>query len=111
MEFWVREITGIDDDGKIQLSEWKNKLNTSSTGNQDLSLSGRCAEFGFGFDITWGTDWPYSDVFWRLNDGIAEKININMGGTVRTPSINIEVNGNSVYKNGNCDSHSAPDFH
>ena len=91
--------------------EWKNKLNTSSTGNHDLSLSGRCAEFGFGFDITWGTDWPYSDVFWRWNDGIAEKINIDMGGTVRTPSIDIKVNDTNVYKNGNCDSHSAPDFH
>ena len=111
MEFWVREITGIDDNGNIQLSGWKNKLNTNSTGNQDFSLSGRCAEFGFGFDVTWGTDWPYSDVFWRLNDGVAEKIYIDMGGTVRTPSIDIKVNDTSVYKNGNCDSHSAPDFH
>ena len=65
-------------------------------------------EFGFEFDIVWGTDWPYSNVFWTAAQTEQEAptdINIEMGGTVRMADIEITVNGKTVVDVTNCDSH------
>lgn len=65
-------------------------------------------EYGFEFDITWGTDWPYSNVFWteaQSRNTKAQTIDINIGGGVRTASIKIVVNGNEVVDETNCSRH------
>ena len=62
--------------------------------------------FAFGFDILWGTDWPYSDVFWDKVDVPVNNIYINSSGLVRTASLKIEVNGNTVFDDWNLPSHS-----
>lgn len=71
-------------------------------------VSSKYVEFGFEFDITWGTDWPYSNVFWTAAQTEQEAptdINIEMGGTVRMADIEITVNGKTVVDVTNCDSH------
>ena len=56
-------------------------------------------EFGFEFDIYWGTDWPYSGVFWTAAQSEEEKVEgiyIEMNGTVRDAEIYIYVNDKKV---------------
>lgn len=62
-------------------------------------------EFGFEFDQKDGTDWPYSDVFWTVDDAKREQarnIRIDTGGGIRSASIYIEVNGRVVVDKKNC---------
>lgn len=79
------------------------------TNGTDFTISSQYTEFGFEFDISAGTDWPYSNVFWtdeQSEQETVESINIDMGGAVRTASITIKVNDNTVVSDSNCDSHS-----
>ena len=90
--------------GRQRGGRWVNLTNGT-----DFTVSSKYVEFGFEFDITWGTDWPYSNVFWTAEQSEHETvrdINIEMGGMVRNASISIRVNGNTVVYDGNCDSHS-----
>ena len=70
-------------------------------------VEGKYAEFGFEFDITAGTDWPYSGVFWPAGNGAVSDIFIEWGGGCRTAWIDITVDGKKVFHDGNCDSHSS----
>ena len=71
------------------------------------NISGAYAEFGFEVDVRGGTDWPYSDVFWRASDGVVNNIKIETGGTCRMANIKITVNDKEVFSKKNCDSHSS----
>lgn len=101
-----RKVTGINSDGSFKLSGWEC---IKHAGNSDFSgtCSGRYVEFGYEFDITGGTDWPYSDVFWTTANGAASSIDIETGGGCRTAKIWIKVNGNQVFKDSNCSKHSS----
>ena len=71
-------------------------------------VSSKYVEFGFEFDITWGTDWPYSNVFWTAAQTEQEapvKIEIYVGGVVRMAWIEIKVNDERVLYDWNCDPH------
>ncbi len=69
-------------------------------------------KFGFEFDIFWGTNWPYSNVFWgadkaeeiKSKDGKVQDIYVEMRGTSLYPHIYIYVNGQKVYEYTNCPS-------
>ncbi len=90
--------------GRQRGGKWVNLTNGSS-----FIISNKYVEFGFEFDITWGTDWPYSNVFWTAEDTEKEtptKIDISMGGTVRWANIEIKVNNRSVVSDSGCESHS-----
>lgn len=99
-----RPIVGVDSDGNHQLGNWE-LIYDGTSGDSDFTMSGKYAEFGYEFDIVWGTDWPYSDVFWHQPDGVAEDIFIEFGGTARNAWIQIRVNGSTVVHDSNCDSH------
>ena len=103
-KFWAKPITGIDSSGKLQLGEWECLLDAGS-GNHDFQIDGKYAEFGFEFDITAGTDWPYSNRFWKADDGAVSKIIIEWGGGCRSAWIDITVDDKKVFHDGNCDSH------
>ena len=103
-KFWARPVTGIEDNGTFKLGDWE-CLKSGGNGNMEFLVDGKYVEFGFEFDITGGTDWPYSDVFWKVSNGVAKKIFINMGGACRTAKIDIEVNGKNVFHDGNCNKH------
>ena len=99
-----RPIVGVDSDGNHQLGNWE-LIYDGTSGDREFTMSGKYAEFGFEFDIVWGTDWPYSDVFWHQQDGVAEDIFIEFGGTARNAWIQIRVNGSTAVHDSNCDSH------
>ena len=103
-KFWANPVTGIDSSGKLQLGNWE-CLRDAGNGNQDFCVGSKYAEFGFEFDITAGTDWPYSGVFWPAGKGATKDIFIEWGGGCRTAWIDITVNGEKVFHDGNCDSH------
>ena len=62
--------------------------------------------FAYSFDIVWGTDWPYSGIFYSNLDAHPETIRIQLGGTCRMASINIMVDRRTVVDDSNCSSHS-----
>ena len=108
-KLYGRPIIGVNDDGSYQLGAWENLMN-EGTGDKSKIFNGKYAEFGFSFDITAGTDWPYSDVFWTSNQGVASDISIEWGGTCRTSWIKIDVDGQEVVHNTNCSSHNEYNF-
>ena len=59
-------------------------------------------DFGFEFDISGGTTWPYSGEFWHSWDGQAGEITVSIWGGVRSAGIEIKVNGNTVFYDGDC---------
>lgn len=103
-KFWARPVIGIDSNGRLKLGEWT-CLRNAEGGNQDFYIGSRYAEFGFEFDITGGTDWPYSDVFWTAEKGAVNDIFIEWGGGCRTATIDIMVDDVKVFHDGNCSSH------
>ena len=103
-KLWGKAVTGIEADGHFVLGDW-DCLMDAGNGNQERYISGKYAELGFEFDITGGTDWPYTGVFWTADQGAAEEVFIDMGGGCRTASIKISVNGKQIFRDGNCDSH------
>ena len=108
-KFHGRPVIGVNEDGSFKLGPWE-KLMDEEGGNKSLTVKGKYAEFGFSFDIVWGTDWPYSDVFWTADMGAAKDIYIEWGGTVRNAWITIKVNGKEVVNNTNCSSHDEYNF-
>ena len=81
---------------------WERHSQNSGT----FYVSDDYVDFGFEFDISSGTYWPYSGVFWTASNGEAGEIIIEVGGGVRTATIDIYVNGNKIFHDGNCDGHS-----
>ncbi len=70
-------------------------------------IPGDYVQFAFSFDVTWGTDFPYSGVFWdRSSEHSWEKIYIRMEGAVRNAGVTIKVGNKTVVIESNCDSHS-----
>ena len=107
--FYARAIKGMDSQGNYLLGDWECILNDTS-GAKKFILNGKYAELGFEFNIVYGTDWPYSDVFWHLQDGVAEDILIEYGGTAKAAWIKIYVNGSIVVYDSYCESHERYDW-
>ena len=103
-DFYARPITGIDDNGIFELGDWE-CISSSSGRDAEFYVDSNYAEYGYAFDIVWGTDWPYANTFWAQKNGFAEDIFIELGGTVRNASIKIRVNGDQIFFDSNCDSH------
>ena len=80
-------------------------------GDHDIYISPDYVEFGFEFDVYWGMQWPYSDVFWTEADSAREKvrsIQIYTGGIAFNPSIEIKVNRNKKVYESECEYHIRP---
>lgn len=108
-KFYARPIRAVKENGEFELGGWE-KLMDESSGDHSFNISGKYVEFGFSFDIVGGTDWPYSDVFWTIDNGVADNISIDWGGTCRMANIEIKVNGSRVVKKSNCSSHREHNF-
>lgn len=90
--------------GRQPGGQWVNLGNA-----KNFNVSTVYTEFGYEFDIVWGTDWPYSNVFWNAEKSEQEdvrNIEISTGGTVRWSNITIKVNGSTVFEDSGCSSHS-----
>lgn len=107
--FYARPILGVNKDGSYKLGNWE-CLHESGSNNQEFYVSGKYAEFAFSFDIMGGKDWPYTDIFWRANQGAPKKIYIEWGGGSLTPWIEITVDGNRVVDQSGLSSHDKDKF-
>ena len=66
VKLYGRKCRGIDDNGNWILGSWELlNLEESFHGGTETSfdIPGVYVSFAFSFDITWGTDFPYSGVF------------------------------------------------
>ena len=74
----------------------------------DITMAGDYVSFAFSFDITWGTDFPYSGVFWN-NDNIYntdwDDIDIFLNGICRAASVKITVGDEVAVFEKNCSAH------
>ena len=111
MKLYGRKILAVGYNGNFILDDWE-QLNTTTTlngGGADqltLEVSGKYVAFAFSYDITWGTDYPYSGVFWNdIYNTNWQYININLGGTVRMADIEIKVGNKTVVSETNCSAH------
>lgn len=113
MKLYGREATGVDANGEFILGDWE-QLNTAGNDmfigtKRDITVNGKYVEFAFAYDITWGTDFPYSGVFWTNNYAYNDydSIFINITGTCRNANIRIWVGDNKkVVDQSNCSAHS-----
>ncbi|MBQ0041317.1 MAG: thiol-activated cytolysin family protein [Clostridiales bacterium] len=103
-KLFARAITGVNDDGSYILGSWECLMNEKG-GDKCFDINGKYAEFGFSFDIVWGTDWPYSGVFWTLDKGPVKDISIKWGGAVRNAWVEIRVNNDLIFSDSDCYSH------
>lgn len=101
---YAREIVGLYDDGSYIIGPWK-LVHTNDKGHEKVKLPGDCVSFAFSYDIVWGTDWPYSGVFWDKIDTRVNSIKIYSWGEVRTPGLNIRVNNKTIFDEYNLSSH------
>jgi hypothetical protein len=75
--------------------------------DNEITFDGTFVNFAFSFDITWGTDFPYSSVFWTdTHNTDWETIDVELRGLCRNASIQIHVGNTRAVDKRNCDSHS-----
>lgn len=112
--FYARPIIGVNESGYV-LGPWE-KLYDNYTGGKYMQfiIPGKYIAFGFEFDIKWGTDYPYSNVFmdYTGHDFIknphpnqAKTISIETGGPPRNAWVKILVDDKIVVDEQNCSSH------
>ena len=109
VKLYGRRVLSINDDGSFNLGnrEVIRDMSMHCLKTYKFYITGDYVEFAFSFDVTRGTDFPYSGVFWdEAYNNSWNNIRITMGGAVRTASINIKVGGNTVVDESNCSSHS-----
>ena len=60
---------------KSSYATWTNKLDVTN-GDHEIFISDdkSYTEFGFEFDISSGTDWPYGNAFWTADKSEVEKV-------------------------------------
>lgn len=103
-----REVTGVAEDGSFILGPWKviDKRTNKGLGGVYCDLPGTYINFAWSVDIVFGTDWPFSGVFYRDTSTPVKQLSVTAGGTVRMVDITLKVNNKVVYSESNCDSHS-----
>ena len=107
-KFYAREAIGVDEDGYFILGPWKCLDSDTNTPmfTHNFQANGTCVAFAYSFDIVWGTDFPFSGVFWNDPWRDVKSVEVRLGGIVRMASCFIKVNDKWVYTCDNCDSHS-----
>lgn len=103
-KLYAREIVGMYEDGSYIIGPWK-LVHTNDGEKEKFRIPGDCVMFAFSFDIFWGTDYPYSGVFWNNPDTRVNKIKIYSWGEARTAGLTINVNKKTIYDEYNLSSH------
>ena len=113
VKLYGRKCLGIDDNGNWILGSWELlNLEESFHGGTETSfdIPGVYVSFAFSFDITWGTDFPYSGVFLDQSSPCFasdwNELNIEIGGAVRTASVVMNLDDQGLFADYNCSSHS-----
>lgn len=92
----AQEITGIDENGKEILGKEKTfyqDTNACVHDNGSVTIPANYTNVKFGFDIKWGSDWPFNGL---VTNKHAKNIKINVWGTTYNPGYSIHVDGNKV---------------
>lgn len=113
VKLYGRKCLGVDDYGYWILGDWELICSEDSlhgcTG-YGYNITGDYFSFAFSFDITWGTDFPYSGVFLDQSSPCFasdwNELNIEIGGTVRTASVVMNLDDQGLFADYNCSSHS-----
>ena len=113
VKLYGRKCLGVDDYGDWILGDWELICSEDSlhgcTG-YGYNITGDYFSFAFSFDITWGTDFPYSGVFLDQSSPCFasdwNELNIEIGGGVRTASVVMNLDDNGLFADYNCSSHS-----
>ena len=113
VKLYGRKAIGVDENGNYILGKWE-QLNkkTSIHGSviNNFEITGDYFSFAFSYDITWGTDFPFSRVFLDENckDFATEwdGLQIQMWGAVRTACLDINLGDHAYLSETNCSSHS-----
>lgn len=113
VKLYGRKCLGVDDYGDWILGDWELICSEDSlhgcTG-YGYNITGDYFSFAFSFDITWGTDFPYSGVFLDQSSPCFasdwNELNIEIGGTVRTASVVMNLDDQGLFADYNCSSHS-----
>ena len=110
IKFYGRRIIGVDDNAEYIYGNWEQINETESLhagGAVACKIEGHYGEYAFSYDITWGTDFPYSGVFWRNeNDTNGCDIDITLSGICRMANVDISVGRQNVVNESNCSAHS-----
>ena len=113
VKFYGRKAVGVDEDGNFILGDWV-QINTQTTvqggmiQSLDITMAGDYVSFAFSFDITWGTDFPYSGVFWdkdNIYNTDWDDIDIFLNGICRAASVKITVGDEVAVFEKNCSAH------
>lgn len=92
------EILNIDDKGNLVLGDKKKFYSDTSvaTGKDvTVKIPANYTDYTFGFDISWGSDWPYKN---RITSRNYRNIDIRVGGTTYGASCEIKGDGEVIVK-------------
>lgn len=111
-KFYGRKVTGVAADGSFILGGWDVLYKDTSIPMSfpRKTISGTYVQFAYSVDIVWGTDWPFSRIFWTDVNNPVKKIEIINQGFVRNVDVAISVetvSGQNGYyfRDSNCSSH------
>ena len=107
-KLYGRAISDVNPDGSYVLGPWEMlKSGSDVAGVQDImfKIPGHYKAFAFSFDITWGTDWPYSGVVWNNLDRQIKDLRIDCYGLVRSAVFDVRIDGDRIIHKEECDSH------
>ena len=107
-KFYGRRVIGVEPDGSFIPGPWELLDYRTNEPMMDATfyVPGTYVQFAYSCDIFWGTDWPYSGVFWNEINTPVEGIEIMLQGLVRNVSVPIYVNDELSFCNDDCDAHS-----
>ena len=108
-KFYARRLKEIGKDGRYILGDWELLHDDGLHGGTEVSFTmcGDYVQYAFTCDVTWGTDFPYSGIFWDdIDRSWAEDINITTNGFVRNVDVVIKVGDSTVVREENCSAHS-----
>ena len=110
IKLYGREVIGIDENNKPILGAWKllDEKDTAYCGDEnEMTLPATYHEFAFSYDIVWGTDFPFSNVIYSVMDEDVSRIDISMGGSVRSAVFRVDTpEYGNAFTNVNCEAHS-----
>lgn len=89
----AQEITGFDDDGNMILGDYKRFYSDTSVAvgkDVERHIPGNYTNYKFGFDISWGSDWPFDGIVSTKN---AKNIDIKVTGTTYGANYRIDCDG------------------
>lgn len=118
-KFYGRKAIGVDrKTGDFIFGKWEvldDRDNITCLDNATyLDLTADYMQLAFSCDIVWGTDFPYSGVFWNEPDLDLREVEIAMMGGCRTVSVHMDikayneekgVSANRKIREDNCSSH------